>query len=206
MGSGNQAVARQPLSDRDRWNDKYRAGHHDSASPSPWLVSLADRLPRSGRALDVAGGAGRNALWLAERGLDVTLADVSDVALEIAQARADERQLRIRTERVDLACEALPAPPWDLIVDTLYLERALFSAFAGALAPEGMLVFLQPTERNLERHARPPRRFLLKEGELATLVPPRLEIVVLEENWSDNGYHEARLLARNNAPPRALPG
>jgi tellurite methyltransferase len=72
-----------PESDRERWNARYR---EEAAipPPSPFLVGLDALLPRTGRALDVAGGPGRHALWLARRGLDVTLADVSDVALEVA--------------------------------------------------------------------------------------------------------------------------
>ncbi|HEX9052362.1 MAG TPA: methyltransferase domain-containing protein, partial [Anaeromyxobacter sp.] len=72
--------------DRERWNARY-AEEAETPAPSPFLLSLDDVLPRRGRALDVAGGSGRNALWLARRGLDVTLADVSDVALARA-ARA----------------------------------------------------------------------------------------------------------------------
>jgi ubiquinone/menaquinone biosynthesis C-methylase UbiE len=54
------------------------------------LTGLDDLLPRRGRALDVAGGTGRHALWLARRGLDTTLADVPQVALEKAAAAASE--------------------------------------------------------------------------------------------------------------------
>jgi tellurite methyltransferase len=54
---------------------------------------------------------------------------------------------------------------------------------------------LQPTVTNLERHPKPPRSFLLESGELAGLVTG-LEVLELEESWSDDGFHEARLVAR----------
>ena len=47
--------------DREKWNYRYATGDHASFEPSPLLVAEADWLPTSGRALDVAGGAGRHA-------------------------------------------------------------------------------------------------------------------------------------------------
>jgi hypothetical protein len=57
-------------------------------------------------------------------------------------------------------------------------------------------VFCQPTLRNLERHARPGRPYLLVEGELPTLVQG-LEVLQYEEGWLEEGRHEARLVARS---------
>jgi len=88
-----------------------------------------------------------------------------------------------------------------VVVCTLYLHRPLFASVTEALAPRGVFVFVQPTARNLERHPKPSRRFLLEPGELETLVPPALEVVVLDESWSDDGHHEARLVARRRAAP-----
>ena len=79
--------------DRERWNARYLE-EAETPPPSPFLLALDGVLPRRGRALDVAGGSGRNALWLARRGLDVTLADVSDVAERKLEAiRAYKSQL-----------------------------------------------------------------------------------------------------------------
>ena len=66
--------------DRTKWNDRYsrRATRLPLDEPAEFLVSLVDQLPATGRALDVAGGTGRNAIWLAQRGLDVTLPSGED--------------------------------------------------------------------------------------------------------------------------------
>jgi SAM-dependent methyltransferase len=181
--------------DRSKWDARYREGGRPG-EPSPYLRSLDAALPRTGRALDVAGGDGRNALWLARRGLAVTIADVSAVGLERARARAEADGLTIETVCVDLETEPLPPGPWDLVVCILYLQRSLFPVFASVLAPGGLLAFLQPTARNLERHPKPPRAFLLGDGEIATLLPADLEVVSLTEGWTEDGHHEARLLAR----------
>jgi len=185
--------------DRDRWNARYRGGE-GAAGPSPFVLSLAPLLPRVGRALDAAGGAGRHALWLVRRGLAVTLADVSDVALEGAVEAARAEGLPLATVRIDLEREPLPAGSWDLILCTHFLHRPLFPAFAAALAPGGLLAVEHPTRRNLERHPRPGPAHLLEEGELATLAGG-LELLRAEEGWLESGRHEARLVAR-----RPLPG
>lgn len=183
------------MTDRDKWNARYAAGSHTSDAPSAFLVSLADRLPTRGRALDLAGGAGRNGLWLAERGLDVTITDISTVGLGIAQQRAAERRLSVTTLERDLAADGLPAGPWDVIVSVLYLERSLFPSLPGALRPGGVFVMVQPTVTNLERHTKPPRAFLLESGELASLVSG-LDVLELTEGWTEDGFCEAHLFAR----------
>src|SRR4051794_31778139 len=101
--------------DRQRWDARYRDRGARAGNPSPFLAALDGLLPREGRALDVAGGAGRDALWLARRGLDVTLADISGVALEMARARAEAERLPLRTLAIDVESEAFPAGPWDLV-------------------------------------------------------------------------------------------
>jgi len=180
--------------DRARWNS-WHAGKADRTSPSPFLPELDGLLPRQGRALDVAGGAGRNGLWLARRGMDVTLADVSDVALERAAAAASAEGLRLSTAQIDLEASPVPPGPWDLVLCTYYLHRPLLTAVGAILAPRGLLVLVHPTRRNLERHPRPGPDHLLDEGELPGLVPG-LEILHYQEGWSEAGRHEARLLAR----------
>lgn len=180
--------------DRHRWNDKYRLGDHTAAGPSSLLTELDSFLPTSGRALDLAGGAGRNAIWLARRGLEVTVADVSDVALELAEARAAEAGVTLSTQRIDFEFDPFPAGKWDLIVSVHFLLRPLFVNFPAASAPGGTLVCIHPTRRNLERHAKPPQRFLLEEGELRELAN-NLQVIHYEEGWLAEGRHEAVLVA-----------
>lgn len=184
-------------SDSERWNARYREHGEGVGPPSPFLVALDAQLPRQGRALDVAGGTGRHALWLARRGLDVTLADVSDVALNIARGEATGENLALHTLAVDLEAEPLPRGPWDLIVCVRFLWRPLFAGCAEGLAPGGLLVVAHPTRTNLERHAKPGPQYLLDDGELPRLVPG-LEVVTFEEGWHE-GTHEARLVARRPA-------
>jgi SAM-dependent methyltransferase len=183
--------------DRDRWNARYQA-EDGVPPPSPWLDLVAALLPRRGRALDLGGGSGRNALWLAERGLEVTLADLSDVALGRAVREARARGLPLATVQVDLEDRPPPAGPWDLVLCLYFLHRPLLAAAPSLLRPGGVLAVAHATRRNLERHPRPGPRHVLEEGELPTLVGG-LEVLRSEEGWLEGGRHEARLVARRPA-------
>lgn len=189
--------------DRRRWNERYSDA--EVGQPSAFLVGLDHLLPRAGRALDVAGGSGRHALWLAARGLNVTLVDVSDVGLELAATEARRRGLAVEMVERDLEAQGLPPGSWDVMVCFHYLHRPLFGSFPAALAPGGLLVCEIATVRNLERHDRPPRPYLLEEGELQRMAAD-LDIVGYREGWVDDDRHCARLVARRSAAPNGHGG
>jgi tellurite methyltransferase len=179
--------------DRERWNASWSDRGEAVAAPAAFLVEHEALLPRRGRALDVAGGAGRHAVWLARRGLEVTLVDVSDRALELAAATGVE----LRLLRLDLDREELPAELFDVVVCFHFLDRANRDGYVSRLADGGLLVIAQPTMVNLERHPRPSARFLLERGELeGWACATGLEIVVSREGWNVEGRHEAELIAR----------
>ncbi len=180
---------------RDKWNARYASGDGPTGEPSSFLVGLADRLPSRGRVLDVAGGAGRNAVWLAALGLDVTVADISDIGLGLARQRAAAEGVKLTAVAVDLERSPLPRGPWDLVVVIGFLQRRLFRLYPEVLAPGGLLVAVQATLTNLTRNARPPRHSLIEAGELRSLAAD-LDVLSYDECWSAEGRHEARLLAR----------
>ncbi len=180
--------------DRQRWNLRYQE-QAPRTQPSDFLTSLDALVPRCGKALDVGGGAGRHAIWLAHRGLEVTLVDISDVAIACAKQAATIAGVDLQTVTIDLDVEPLPNGPWDLILCINFLMRPLFAAFAAALRPGGLLVFAQPTRTNLTRHDKPGAAFLLEDGELPNLIQG-LEIIQYDEGWTREGRHEARVVAR----------
>lgn len=185
-------------SHRERWEGRDTAGW-SAGPPSPFLLALADRLPRRGRALDVAGGTGRHALWLARRGLRVTLVDVAPAALARAQAAAQRAGLALHTVATDLAKDPPPPGPWDVILNVHVLRRRLFRLYPRLLAPGGHLLVEHPTRRSLRGRAPPRPEHLLEPGELPALADD-LEILHHEEGWTPAGRHEARLLARKPSP------
>ena len=126
--------------DRDRWNERYRSGAYaDREHPSPWLVDCLPRAPM-GRALDIACGAGRNALYLAERGYAVTGVDISTEALSRARRSARMRGLEVEWIERDLDGGPGVRGPFDLIVLIRYVDLALLGALCRQLAPAGCLV------------------------------------------------------------------
>lgn len=183
--------------DRSRWNARY-AGVEPPQRPAAFLVERAHLLPVRGTALDVAGGGGRHACWLASRGLTVTLVDVSDEACRLTTERAAAAGLPVRAVRRDVTTDGLPAGGWDLVLLHHFLDRDVIAAAPRSLTPGGLLLVCQPTVRNLQRHARPSRRWLLEEGELRALVEalPAVEVVAYEEGWTDEDRHEAMLALR----------
>src|SRR5580658_116032 len=93
--------------DRARWDKRYREGSHGSLEPDPFLVEAAREFieplfPHGGTALDIAGGVGRHAIWLAERGWQATIVDFSEAALARARARASKCRNPLEFELTDL--------------------------------------------------------------------------------------------------------
>lgn len=186
---------------RARWNARYRDLGDDAArhGPATFLTERAQLLPRAGRALDVAGGAGRNARWLAGRGLDVTLVDLSDEACRLATAHAAAQGLDIEVRRCELGAEPLPPGPFEVVLIVGFLDRQVWEEAADRLAPGGVLLASQPTVRNLAEHDRPPRPFLLDEGEVERMAAQHRdvgrEVLEASEGWAD-GRHQASLVVR----------
>jgi len=140
---------------REEWDERYRADELVWPSrPNQFLVEEVGALP-PGRALDLACGEGRNALWLAEKGWAVTGVDFSRVGLSKARRLAADRGLQVDFVEADVLDWAPPAASFDLVV-VMYLHlpapsrrRALQSA-ARALAPRGTLLVVGHDSTNLE--------------------------------------------------------
>lgn len=132
------------VDDRERWNETYRGDDEFELpeDPIPELARRIDTLPE-GRALDVATGTGRNALYLAERGYDVEAVDVSDEALARARRRADERGVDVEWIRADLTDPEfdLETGAYELITVSFFAALDLLPDLKEALAPGGVLVY-----------------------------------------------------------------
>ena len=151
---------------RARWNDRHRQALEagDGKAPNDWVVTHRDLLVHRapGRALDVACGRGRHALWLADLGFAVVAVDVSDVAVDAVRSRAAACGASVEALQADLDTDPLPQPPFAAIVVVSYLQRSLFDALAAALAPDGLLVY----ETFTRAHPRVKPAYALAPGEL----------------------------------------
>lgn len=125
---------------RQSYNEMYKdPAKVYSTAPNAFLVRTVSGR-RVGRALDVGMGQGRNALWLAEQGWDVTGIDISDEGVAQARAEAGRRGLRIKAERVGYAEFAYGEAQWDLIVLCYFLPPDLPARLLRALKPGGLIV------------------------------------------------------------------
>ncbi len=170
------------LVEREDWNRKHgEAGPLFGVEPNRFLVAEVEDLA-PGRALDLACGAGRNAVWLAERGWTVTGADFSDVALANARGLAADRGVDVEWVQADLRDWAPPPREFELVA-ILYLQlpaeerRPVLARAAEAVTPGGTLLVVGHDLQNLNGgHGGPkdPRVLLTPEDVAAEL--PGLEV------------------------------
>jgi SAM-dependent methyltransferase len=99
---------------REEWNATFREGTAFNSEPSKFLTEIvAGRKP--GAALDVGMGQGRNALYLASQGWNVTGIDISDEGLRQAREAAAKRHLSVETINTDVAAWDFGVEKWDLV-------------------------------------------------------------------------------------------
>ena len=138
----------------DFWDERYAAGSVWSKGPNAWIERTVGHLD-PGTAVDLGAGEGRNALWLAELGWEVTAVDFSAVGFATGRTRAAELGLDIEWVVADATSWSSPQQV-DLVV-IAYLQlpvddlaRALEAA-AGYLAPGGTLALVAHDRDNLTR-------------------------------------------------------
>jgi tellurite methyltransferase len=155
--------------ERDKWDARYRDGAYENRThPTALLAEWLPRLPR-GRALDVACGAGRNALFLAANGFTVSALDISRVALDRGRRAADERGLEVDWLCADLDEDperALPPGGFDVIVWVRYVHRTLMSHLIARLAVGGALLCEQHLKTEAPVAGPTSAEFRLAPGEL----------------------------------------
>jgi len=98
------------------WDQRYSSiDYAYGTKANDFLISMVDKLP-TGKILCLAEGEGRNAVWLAEQGNEVTAVDSSEVGLKKAEKLAKERNVKITTVHADLADYDIGAQQWDAII------------------------------------------------------------------------------------------
>jgi len=144
--------------------------HRHEQSAASWLVEHRALL-KTGRALDLAAGQGRNALYLAQQGFEVEAWDRDEQALEALAPQARARGLSISTRVVDLEREpSIPVETFDLVVVFNYLQRTLIPSIIQSLRPGGVVVYQTFLIDNHLRFNHPRHReFCLEHNELLSL-------------------------------------
>jgi SAM-dependent methyltransferase len=200
------------MREREKWERRYQDSEEPfyGREPSAFLVRSLPLLPPAGRCLDLGGGQGRNAVFLARRGWEVTIVDVALAGVARARAWAQAAQLRLTATVADLDEGAL-APPqrsFDLVLAVNYHERPLIEAACGWLRPGGALLVEGFAREQLGRGSGGPRdpAQLWRPNELLSLVGA-LRVVWYEDRLTaedDNPRHRGqkwvvRLIAKRTA-------
>jgi SAM-dependent methyltransferase len=202
--------------ERETWDERFRAGDHAATEPDPFLAQLEDYAellppdrraglkgaPKAGpkaapKALDLACGAGRNAVYLAERGWDVTACDISLEGLRRAQSLARERGVRLQLFCQDLSTVQLPAEHFDLVICFFYLLRELFPQIKATLRPHGLVVFKTYTTDQLRFPGRPRHPLHMLEPQELLDAFRDFRVLTYQEIVKDRGV--AQLIAQK--PP-----
>ena len=183
--------------ERQIWNERYGASPQSWQEPDPFLVQAfaehvapAFPVPASKIALDLAGGAGRHAIYLASQGWPVEIIDISEVGLSLAQERAAQQGVRLNTDLADLAQVHLRPVSYDLIVVFYFLKRGLFPSISAALRPGGLLIYRTFTTAQKDFEGGPhDGAFLLKPNELLFAFPG-LQVLYYRETASTQATAE----------------
>jgi rhodanese-related sulfurtransferase len=171
--------------------------------PSSWLLANVDLLRNPGserpRALDLACGRGRHALLLAAAGFAVRALDRDTAAIAVLADTAARLGLPVEagTHDLETAPVDLGEGIYDLILVVHYLHRPLFPALCRALRPGGILIYETYTEAQAARGRPTNPDFLLKHGELRSLVAPLA--IVRERDGEFDGGMVAGVAARRDA-------
>jgi len=187
-----------------KWDEKFARGDeiHGFAPSAPLADAIRGVPP--GLALDLACGAGRHSLFLAERGWRVVAMDGSRVGLdrmlEEACSRGIEARIDARTADLESDGFALEPDSFDLVCDFYFLHRPLFAQIRKAVRPGGLFVAAIHVQ---DEGASAPHSFLLAPGELLALVESwGWEIVHAREGSSTETGHRhatAEVVARRGS-------
>lgn len=179
-------------SDQDRWNTRYGGEEYlFGTRPNAFLASQRQLLKSGHRVLAIADGEGRNGVWLAEQGLQVTAIDFSPVALTKARRLAESRGVDVTFVQADLATWEWKAGSFDVVAAIFIqfadptLRAAIFRGIRRTLVPGGLLL-LQGYRPEQIRYGTggPPHAENIYTAAMLREVFPDFEILHLREHDS----------------------
>lgn len=184
------------------WDARYaEPAYAYGEEPNAWLARQSGRLPAEGAALVPAAGEGRDAVWLAQRGLRVTAVDLSREGLAKTERLAASRGVEVETVHADLQAWEWPIGAFGAValsfvhVSPLF-RRELHRRVADALVPGGIVVLEGFHVGQLvyrEHSGGPPRADMLFTADLLREDFAALEVLELEETETvlrEGAYHD----------------
>jgi len=143
--------------ERDHWEARYAtADYRFGKQANEFLIRCKPLLPKTGRALAVADGEGRNGVWLAQQGLEVLSIDFSPTAIAKARALAKANNVDVEFEEADVHAWPYPQDAFDVVAEIFTQfsspdQRAQkWAGMRRALKPGGLLIIQGYTPKQLE--------------------------------------------------------
>ncbi len=184
------------------WDERFHRGDHAGSEIDPFLsqskkywalLNDGAATPASTfngkRALDLACGAGRHAVYLAQAGFAVTAVDFSAEGLASANRLAELRVVSIEPVTLDLEADGadLGEEAYDLAAVFFYLHRPLFPRIARCLRPGGLLIYKTYSVDQLRYPGRPRHRMHMLEPNELLEVFSEFRVLRYEEEWEGKG-------------------
>ena len=196
-----ERVAGGEAAEASFWNEAFVLGRGFNSKPNAWLVDVASAL-KPGRALDVAMGQGRNAVWLASRGWDVTGYDIAGEGLRIAREAAAAQKVKLNTVLSSTEDFDFGQDQWDLVAIIYGGGRQdEIARAAKGLKRGGHLViegFLGTATTGPGSGVTFDRQFLYEKARAAGLEVVRYEEPQARADYGDASMRPVRFLARKN--------
>ena len=183
------------MSDKERWNLKYEGTTYIyGKEPTAYLKDKLSLL-KKGKALVLAMGEGRNAVYLAENGFDVTGVDLSEVGIEKCARLAEERGVEVNSIVADLTDYDMGTEQYDLITNFYFYDKSILPRVIDSLKPGGMFIF-ETYSRDHPKHSKfGPKNpnYLVKPNELLEIFQS-LRILYYEDSVTelDEGMHKGK--------------
>jgi SAM-dependent methyltransferase len=181
--------------ERAHWDLKYEQGLPSLESPDPFFVTafnqfVADHFPNGGTALDLAGGVGRHALWLAKRNWQVTVVDISEVAIRKLDRIALQLDLTLDLFALDATEYQFKPGRFDLIVMFYHFDRDICPRILSALKPGGFLICKSSLSWDTHEGTAPTTMGPLAKNEILSMLPELIAIHHQERPVRDRGVVE----------------
>ncbi|MDP2968547.1 MAG: methyltransferase domain-containing protein [Deltaproteobacteria bacterium] len=179
--------------DQKRWDERFKGkGFAFGKEPNPFLKKHIRLLP-IGKALDIAAGEGRNAVFLAQHGFEVDAVDISGVGLKKAKKLAGEFGVKINTTCADLNTYQIEKEKYDLIANLYFLRRSLIPKIKNGLKKGGRVIFETYIleQRNIGTEGPKDPKYFLKPNELLRLFKDFRVLFYREGIFKEGGRRKA---------------
>ena len=154
-------------SDQKRWDKRFKGTKFALGKKANSFLRKHITLLPKGKALDLAAGEGRNAVFLAQHGFKVDAVDISEIGLTKTQEIAGKKMVRVHTILADLDTYQIKRGKYDLITNFYFLNRNIIPKMKRGLKKGGMVIFETYLLEHRKLHTGGPKnpKYFLKPNE-----------------------------------------